>query len=97
MMNCFVSAYLTNTLQFSMWSHDVVATSIGLASDLKVGQYLKIPPRVMFLTQVWGTIIGESGLNTASDPQRDNLFAQARSSITASLRVMSRRLPAYPL
>jgi len=42
-----------------MWSHDVVATSIGLAGDLKMGQYLKIPPRVMFLTQVWGTIIGK--------------------------------------
>ena len=42
-----------------MWSHDVVTTSIGLASDLKMGQYLKIPPRVMFLTQVWGTIIGK--------------------------------------
>jgi hypothetical protein len=23
-----------------------------------MGQYLKIPPRVMFLTQVWGTILG---------------------------------------
>ncbi|KAI0306870.1 OPT oligopeptide transporter protein-domain-containing protein [Multifurca ochricompacta] len=46
-------------LYFSMWSHDVVSTSIGLASDLKMGQYLKkIPPRAMFLTQVWGTIIG---------------------------------------
>ena len=43
-----------------MWSHDVVATSIGLANDLKLGQYLKIPPRVMFLTQVWGTIVGKS-------------------------------------
>ncbi|THH01076.1 hypothetical protein EW026_g1569 [Hermanssonia centrifuga] len=45
-------------LYFSMWSHDVVATSINLAGDLKMGQYLKIPPRVMFLTQVWGTILG---------------------------------------
>ncbi|KAF8348553.1 OPT oligopeptide transporter protein-domain-containing protein [Amanita rubescens] len=45
-------------LYFSMWSHDVVATSINLAGDLKIGQYLKIPPRVMFLTQVWGTILG---------------------------------------
>ena len=43
-----------------MWSHDVVATSINLAADLKIGQYLKIPPRVMFLTQVWGTILGDS-------------------------------------
>lgn len=41
-----------------MWSHDVVSTSIGLAGDLKMGQYLKIPPRVMFLTQLWGTILG---------------------------------------
>ncbi|KAL0580004.1 hypothetical protein V5O48_002007 [Marasmius crinis-equi] len=45
-------------LYFSMWSHDVVSTSIGLAGDLKIGQYLKISPRVMFLTQLWGTILG---------------------------------------
>ncbi|KAI0923949.1 hypothetical protein AcV5_009341 [Taiwanofungus camphoratus] len=45
-------------LYFSMWSHDVVGTSIGLAGDLKIGQYLKIPPRAMFVTQVWGTILG---------------------------------------
>ncbi|KAF8464965.1 oligopeptide transporter [Russula ochroleuca] len=44
-------------LYFSMWSHDVVGTSIGLASDLKMGQYLKIPPRAMFLSQIYGTII----------------------------------------
>lgn len=41
-----------------MWSHDLIATSLNLASDLKLGQYTKIPPRVMFLTQVWGTIVG---------------------------------------
>ncbi|KXN87768.1 Oligopeptide transporter 6 [Leucoagaricus sp. SymC.cos] len=45
-------------LYFAMWSHDVVSTSINLAGDLKMGQYLKIPPRIMFLTQVWGTILG---------------------------------------
>lgn len=70
--------------QFSMWSHDVIATSILLAGDLKLGQYcnappfpsfiskkrklswfhpplfriVKIPPRVMVLTQIWGTILG---------------------------------------
>jgi hypothetical protein len=45
-------------LKFSMWSHDVVTRSVALAADLKVGQYLKIPPRVMFLTQVWGALLG---------------------------------------
>jgi hypothetical protein len=28
--------------QFTMWSHDIVGTSIGLAGDLKMGQYLKV-------------------------------------------------------
>jgi len=42
-------------LYFSMWSHDVIQTATVLGGDLKVGQYLKIPPRVMFLSQVsWG-------------------------------------------
>ncbi|TCD71832.1 hypothetical protein EIP91_003175 [Steccherinum ochraceum] len=45
-------------LYFSMWSHDTIATSINLAGDLKMGQYLKIPPRAMFLTQIWGVILG---------------------------------------
>lgn len=64
-------------LQFSMWSHDVVSQSIGLAGDLKMGecscrylrslplsnpihlgQYLKVPPRVMFITQIWGALLG---------------------------------------
>ncbi|EJD50718.1 oligopeptide transporter [Auricularia subglabra TFB-10046 SS5] len=31
---------------------------LDLATDLKMGQYLKIPPRVMFLTQVYGTLLG---------------------------------------
>ena len=56
-----------------------MATSIGLAGDLKMGQYLKvsvvsyvkhrlryssfsgkIPPRAMFTSQIYGTIIGMS-------------------------------------
>ncbi|KAK7687874.1 hypothetical protein QCA50_009093 [Cerrena zonata] len=45
-------------LYFSMWSHDVISSSINLAGDLKMGQYLKIPPRVMFVTQIWGVILG---------------------------------------
>ena len=36
------SFILVHFSQFSMWSHDVVGTSIGLAGDLKLGQYLKV-------------------------------------------------------
>ncbi|KAL0960205.1 hypothetical protein HGRIS_011838 [Hohenbuehelia grisea] len=45
-------------LYSSMWSHDVVIAAIHLASDLKIGQYLKVPPRVMFVAQIWGTVLG---------------------------------------
>ncbi|KAI9447706.1 oligopeptide transporter [Lactarius indigo] len=57
---------LRGSFSFSMWGHDVVATTVGFSSDLKIGQYLKetnngvvkIPPRALFGAQVWGTIIG---------------------------------------
>jgi len=58
-MNCLVASSINFDMQFSMWSHDVVVLSLFLAGDLKMGQYLKIPPRVMFLIQVWGTLIGK--------------------------------------
>ncbi|KXS96592.1 hypothetical protein AC578_11134 [Pseudocercospora eumusae] len=45
-------------MYFAAWSHNVVACTVQLSSDLKMGDYLKIPPRVMFLTQCWGTIFG---------------------------------------
>lgn len=41
-----------------MRTQDVVSTSISLAGDLKLGQYLKIPPRALFFAQIWGTILG---------------------------------------
>ncbi|KAF9225684.1 OPT superfamily oligopeptide transporter [Gyrodon lividus] len=42
----------------NLYVHGIIGQSIGFAGDLKIGQYLKIPPRVMFLTQVWGTVLG---------------------------------------
>ncbi|KAJ8516828.1 hypothetical protein ONZ45_g5896 [Pleurotus djamor] len=72
-------------LYFSMWSHDVVSTSINLAGDLKMGQYLKIPPRVMFITQVWGTILG-AAINYAVmasvvDAQRETLLSPTGTNV----------------
>jgi hypothetical protein len=45
-------------MYFAAWSHNVIGNCINLSSDLKMGEYLKIPPRVMFLTQLWGTVFG---------------------------------------
>ncbi|KAJ5598357.1 hypothetical protein N7537_008441 [Penicillium hordei] len=45
-------------MYFAAWSHNVIANAVNLSQDLKMGEYLKIPPRVMFLTQIYGTILG---------------------------------------
>ncbi|CAN8100192.1 unnamed protein product [Discula destructiva] len=45
-------------MYFAAWSHNVISCAATLSNDLKMGEYLKIPPRVMFLTQVWGTVLG---------------------------------------
>ncbi|PCH44332.1 peptide transporter MTD1 [Wolfiporia cocos MD-104 SS10] len=80
-------------LYFSMWSHDVVGTSIGLAGDLKIGQYLKIPPRAMFVTQVWGTILG-AAINYAVmvsivDAQREILTSPLGTNVWSGQYVQS--------
>ncbi|KAJ5121340.1 uncharacterized protein N7515_009301 [Penicillium bovifimosum] len=45
-------------MYFAVWSHNVIQNAVNLSNDLKMGEYLKIPPRVMFLTQLYGTILG---------------------------------------
>ncbi|PYH88062.1 OPT superfamily oligopeptide transporter, partial [Aspergillus ellipticus CBS 707.79] len=45
-------------LYFASWSHQVILLSVNLANWLKVGQYTKVPHRVMFGTQVYGTLLG---------------------------------------
>ena len=45
-------------LYFYAWSHSTIAQVINLCNDLKMGQYLKIPPRAMFISQIVGTVFG---------------------------------------
>ncbi|KAM0273268.1 hypothetical protein ACHAQH_008337 [Verticillium albo-atrum] len=45
-------------MYFAAWSHNVIVNTVNLSNDLKMGEYLKIPPRAMFLTQIYGTILG---------------------------------------
>jgi OPT family oligopeptide transporter len=49
-------------LYFASWSHQVILLAVNLSNWLKVGQYTKVPHRVMFATQVYGTLLG-AGLN----------------------------------
>ncbi|OQE43112.1 hypothetical protein PENCOP_c003G05068 [Penicillium coprophilum] len=45
-------------MYFAAWSHNVITNTVNLSNDLKMGEYLKIPPRIMFLTQIYGTVLG---------------------------------------
>ncbi|KAF4553282.1 OPT oligopeptide transporter-like protein 1 [Elsinoe fawcettii] len=45
-------------LYFAAWSHQVILLAVNLANWLKVGQYTKIPPRIMFATQVYASLLG---------------------------------------
>ncbi|KAG6096698.1 hypothetical protein E4U30_001293 [Claviceps sp. LM220 group G6] len=47
-------------MYFSAWSYSVISNCVNLCGDLKIGEYptVKIPPRVMFLTQIYGTVLG---------------------------------------
>ncbi|WRT67495.1 uncharacterized protein IL334_004467 [Kwoniella shivajii] len=39
-------------------TNQLMKMSLNLACDLKMGEYLKVPPRAMWLTQVYGTVLG---------------------------------------
>ncbi|KAG2421023.1 hypothetical protein HFD88_000639 [Aspergillus terreus] len=45
-------------LYFASWSHQVILLSVNLSNWLKVGQYTKVPHRIMFATQIYGTLLG---------------------------------------
>ncbi|KZV61284.1 OPT superfamily oligopeptide transporter [Peniophora sp. CONT] len=80
-------------LYFSMWSHDVVSQSISMAQDLKMGQYLKIPPRVLFCAQLWGTIIGAIVnyvvMNSVVSAQREVLLDPIGTNVWSGQTVQS--------
>lgn len=45
-------------MYFAAWSHNTISSVVQLSTDLKLGEYLKIPARTMFLTQIYGTLMG---------------------------------------
>ncbi|KIM70810.1 hypothetical protein SCLCIDRAFT_101073 [Scleroderma citrinum Foug A] len=81
-------------LYFAMWSHDIINQSIGLVADLKIGQYLKVPPQVMFLTQLWGTVLACAVVNyvtmvSVANSQRDAILSPTGTSVWSGQVVQS--------
>ncbi|SGY75947.1 BQ5605_C005g03461 [Microbotryum silenes-dioicae] len=46
------------SLYFQLYSSNSVAQGSTMVSDLKFGQYTKVPPRAMFMVQAAGTLLG---------------------------------------
>ncbi|KAG0350393.1 hypothetical protein BGZ54_003851, partial [Gamsiella multidivaricata] len=45
-------------MTFKCYGYMAMYQCMNLLSDLKLGHYMKIPPRSMFIGQFWGTIVG---------------------------------------
>ncbi|KAG9284968.1 hypothetical protein G9A89_009778 [Geosiphon pyriformis] len=43
---------------FKTYGYMTVVQCLVMVRDLKLGHYMKIPPRAMFITQIYGTVIG---------------------------------------
>lgn len=80
-------------LYFASWSHQVILLAVNLANWLKVGQYTKVPHRVMFATQIYGTLLG-AGLNyvvmtTIVNNQREILLDPEGNNVWSGSTVQS--------
>ncbi|KAF8928298.1 OPT oligopeptide transporter protein-domain-containing protein [Dissophora ornata] len=45
-------------MTFKCYGYMAMYQCMNLVSDLKLGHYMKIPPRAMFVAQFWGTLVG---------------------------------------
>jgi hypothetical protein len=45
-------------MYFELYSGTALNQAASMLSDLKLGQYTKIPPRVTYIVQMVGTIVG---------------------------------------
>ncbi|KAJ7058464.1 small oligopeptide transporter [Mycena amicta] len=45
-------------MMFKTWGYITMAQALTFTSDFKLGHYMKVPPRQMFLSQVVATVIG---------------------------------------
>jgi len=58
---------------FKSYGYIACAQSVQFAQDLKLGHYMKIPPRLLFMTQTYATIIGALVSIGVNDWQLSNI------------------------
>ncbi|KAF7732503.1 hypothetical protein EC973_003249 [Apophysomyces ossiformis] len=50
--------YPVANMYFKTLGYNTLSQACNMAADLKIGHYLKVPPRMVFFNQFYGTIIG---------------------------------------
>ncbi|CAG8539472.1 20976_t:CDS:10 [Dentiscutata erythropus] len=50
--------YPIANVYFKAYGHISLTQCLLFVQDLKLGHYMKIPPRSMFISQIWGTFVG---------------------------------------
>ena len=47
-------------MMFKSWGLATMSQALSFTADMKLGHYMKIPPRSMFLCQIVGTVVGNT-------------------------------------
>jgi uncharacterized oligopeptide transporter (OPT) family protein len=50
--------HIVANMYFKTLGYNTLSQAGLMASDLKIGHYLKVPPRAIFLNQMLGTLVG---------------------------------------
>jgi OPT family oligopeptide transporter len=48
------------TMMFKTWGENTMGQALSFTTNLKLGHYMKIPPRSMFFCQIVSTIVGSA-------------------------------------
>ncbi|GAA5879973.1 hypothetical protein JCM16303_004422 [Sporobolomyces ruberrimus] len=80
-------------MYFTLYGYNSCAQALGLARDLKLGQYTKLPPRATFGAQVIGTVVGAILqliiMKSVINSQRELLLSVQGSNIWSGQQVQS--------
>jgi len=80
-------------MYFTLFGSNSVTQSLNLLSDLKLGQYMKLPPRCTFTMQVVGTVFGAilnfTIMETITDARREILLSIEGTNIWSGQVIQS--------
>ncbi len=80
-------------MYFTLYGSNSVTQALGLLSDLKLGQYMKLSPKATFTMQILGTLIGAilnfAIMETVTDSRREILLSIEGTNIWSGQVIQS--------